>query len=105
MALSSLNSRSTPHQAIKQRPSEHETAQSRHHVLGPEASPHALEVALWLARGQQGDGQLADQHGAQKVEEEAAGGLQAQDAGGDAEEGGGEGADLGEDLGGEEWVR
>ena len=80
---------SRPHQAIKQRPRQHEAHAPIQHVPGPQLAPGRLEVIPLSPLGQDAPDEDGDEGGAEEVEEEARVGFQTEDAGGDAEEGGG----------------
>lgn len=89
---------SRPHQPIKQRPSKHKATQPTKHLTHPHIPQRSIKVLprrrLRLERKQQ----YRDEQRACEVEDEAWVRLEAQRAGGDAEERGGQIADVGYDL-------
>lgn len=100
--------RSRPHQPVKKGPGEDEPGQAVRQAAGPElvlAAEVPARVERRLPRGQGGgrDAEGVEEHrgqeGEDEVEDEARVGLEAEDAGGDAEERGGERLQVREDLG------
>lgn len=90
---------SSPHQPVEQRPRQHKTHTAIQHISGPQLAPGSLEIVPLPALCQYAPDEYGDEEGAEEVEEETGVGLEAKDSGGDAEEGGGEGADVGDYLG------
>lgn len=92
-----------PQQPIKQRPRQHEPTSPPKQIPQPQLPQRAIKELLTPALGLEHKQQQRDQQRAGQVEGEAGVGLEAQGAGGDAEERGGERADVGCDLGVLEW--
>lgn len=76
---------SSPHQPIQQRPSQHKTTQPPKHVGSPQAGELRLEIPRRPPLGQEEVDEGGDEQRAEQVEEEAGVGLEAEDAGCDAE--------------------
>lgn len=89
---------SRPDQAIEQRPCQDEAHHSRHNIAGPEIAKGAVEVALGIAFGPEEENERRDDARTQQVEGKARVGFEAEGAGDDAEEGGGDITDVGDDL-------
>jgi hypothetical protein len=87
-----------PHNAIEQGPSEHEAHDSGGDIAHPQIVDRTVEVALRLALGAQLVQQGGNEGCADQVEGEAGVRLEAEGAGDDAEERGGDVADVGDDL-------
>lgn len=96
-----------PHQPIEQRPRQDETGKpprepTRPQLQRPSEVPARVEDGLARGQGGWGDANGVEEQGRQEgegdVEEEAVVGLEAEDACCDAEEGGGQGLQVGEGL-------
>lgn len=92
---------SSPHQPVEQRPRQHKTHTAIQYISGPQLAPGSLEIVPLSTLCQYAPDEYGDEEGAEKVEEETGVGLEAEDSGGDAEEGGGQGADVGDYLRGQ----
>lgn len=88
-----------PHNAIEQSPRQHEAHDAGGDVTHPQIVDGAVKVALRLALGAQQEQEGGDEGGADEVEGEARVRLEAEGTGDDAEERGGDVADVGDDLG------
>jgi hypothetical protein len=88
-AISIPSRSSSPNQAIKQRPGQYETAQPADKLSGPQVAKRPVEEVLRLALRAQGEDERRDEQRAYQVESETGVGLEAECAGGDAEQGGG----------------
>ena len=91
-------------QAIKQRPGEHKAQPTSKHIPRPKLAPRIIKVALAVALRQDAVDEAGHEERAEHVEEEPGVRLQAEDPAGDAEQGGGERADVGDDLVQQEWL-
>lgn len=92
-------------QPVEQRPSEHERHQAAKQVADPEISDWSEEEGASVAFRFEREHQEGDDGCSDKVEEEAWQGLEAESAGGDAEERGCQGADVGDRLRGDVSMR
>lgn len=103
----SLSQSLCPHKAVEQRPRENEPGQPANQTARPEFE-RAPEVSTCIQRRQaarercrgdaEGVEERGDKDGEGEVEEEAAVGFEAKDAGADAEEGGRQALKIREDL-------
>jgi hypothetical protein len=94
--VSSITSR--PHQAIEQRPSQDKTHHPRNHIARPKIAKGAIDVALRIALGHEQVDEHGDKACADEIESKAGVGFETESAGDDAEEGGGDVPDVGDDL-------
>lgn len=92
---------SSPHQPVEQRPRQHKTHTAIQYISGPQLAPGSLEIVPLSTLCQYAPDEYGDEEGAEKVEEETGVGLEAEDSGSDAEEGCGQGADVGDYLRGQ----
>ena len=86
------------HQAVHQRPRQHKAAEALEQAAGPHLAGRAVEVGVRAAVGAQREDQGRRQERSDEVEGEARVRLEAQGAGGHAEQRGGEVAHVGDGL-------
>jgi hypothetical protein len=89
---------SCANETVEKSPSEDKAHKSSEQVTDPQISDGRVEVRLGLDVGAKGEDEQRDDQGAQGVEEEAGEGFETKNTSSNTEEGGSQGADVGDGL-------